>query len=408
MKYVILLCDGMADNTEVPQCPGGKTPMEAARKPHMDALAQKSLVGLTQTVPDSMKPGSDVANLSVLGYNPTQCYTGRSPLEAGSLRINMSEENVSFRCNLVTLSDEPIYENKRMADYCAGDIESEEAAVLIKDLHRHLAGNDTGLTFYPGVHYRHCLLWDKGHTDLGELVPPHDIPNQIIGGYLPGRDNPKALWLAELMKKAAKFLENHPINQERKAKGLHPANGIWLWGEGRKAALEPFADRFGLKGTIISAVDLLKGIGFFAKMEVLEVPGATGYIDTNYQGKLKAALNALSRGQDFIYIHIEAPDECGHRGEMENKIMAIEDIDSKVLGPLLQGLEEYGDFKLLIMPDHPTPLDIKTHTATPVPFLLYHREKPLEGPEVFSEKSAAATGFNLGPAHNLIPDLMLK
>lgn len=407
MKYVILLCDGMADNAANPQFLGGKTPMEAARKPHMDALAHKSLVGLAKTVPDGMKPGSDVANLSVLGYDPSLCYTGRSPLEAGSLRIDMSEENVSFRCNLVTLSEEPDFQNKRMDDYCAGDIESHEAAILIKDLHQHLAGGNTGLTFYPGVHYRHCLLWDKGHTDLGELVPPHDIPNQVIKDYLPGRDNPKGLWLAELMCKANRFLENHPVNQERKAKGLHPANGIWLWGEGRKAALEPFSERFGLKGTIISAVDLLKGIGFFAQMEVLEVAGATGYIDTNYQGKLQAALDALSRGQDFIYIHIEAPDECGHRGEANNKVMAIEDIDSKVLGPLLEGLQQYDDFKLLIMPDHPTPLDIKTHTADPVPFLLYHKSKPAEGPDVFSEKSAAATGFNLGPAHNLIPKLLL-
>lgn len=387
MKYVVLLCDGMADYP-VDEL-GGKTPMQAAVKPHMDALAQRGTVGLVKTVADGLTPGSDVANLSVMGYDPLVCYTGRSPLEAASMGIALSDTDLALRCNLVTLSDEPNYAEKTMVDYCAGDISSEEAAVLIQAV-QEAFGSST-FSFYPGVSYRHCLVWHGCDADLGTLTPPHDISGRVTGPYL--TQNEQAAVLLDMMKKSYDLLSAHPVNQKRVSEGKRPANSIWLWGQGKKPRLERFSDKFGLKGAVVSAVDLIKGIGTCAEMTVLDVPGATGYIDTNFEGKADAALRALSDGHDFVYIHVEAPDECGHRHEIRNKVRAIEMIDSRILSHLLEGLEPYENYRIMILPDHPTPLATRTHASDPVPFLLYEKQKPVDGPSAFDEQSAAASGL---------------
>jgi 2,3-bisphosphoglycerate-independent phosphoglycerate mutase len=383
MKYIVLLCDGMADEPLAEL--DGLTPMEKAVKPNMDRIAALSEVGLSKTVQDGMKPGSDVANLAVLGYNAKECYTGRSPLEAGSIGIDMEDTDVSFRCNLVTLSDEPDYADKTMVDYCAGDISTAEAARIIETIQEEFGGGE--FDFYAGVAYRHCLIWHFGTTDVGTLTPPHDISGQRVRLS----DSKNAEKLIAMMKKSAEILKDHPVNLERTANGKRPANSIWLWGEGTRANLEPLETKYGVKGTMISAVDLLKGIGKFAEMEVLDVPGATGYIDTNFDGKAEAAINALKRGSDLVYIHVEAPDECGHRGEIDNKVRAIELIDEKILSKLLAE-KELGDIKILIMPDHPTPLSTKTHTRNPVPYLIYDSTKAETGVEKFTEKAAAKSG----------------
>lgn len=387
MKYAVLLCDGMADYP-VDEL-GGKTPMECAKKPNMDKLSKDSLVGLVKTVADGMKPGSDVANLSVLGYDPEVYYTGRSPLEAGSIGIDMKQTDVSFRCNLVTLSDEKNYEDKTILDYCADDISSEEAKILIDYLGTHF--NNDEFRYYSGVSYRHCLIWDNGTLDIGALTPPHDITGKKIKEYIPNHENVKKLY--EMMVKSYDLLKDHPVNKAREEKGLRPANSIWLWGEGKRAELTPFLEKFGLKGSMISAVDLLKGIGKFSEMNVVNVKGATGYIDTNFEGKAEAAIKELENGQDFVYIHVEAPDECGHRHEIQNKVKSIELIDEKILSRLIDALEKFDDYKILICPDHPTPLRLKTHTNDPVPFLIYQKTKKHSGVEVFSEKTAESTGY---------------
>jgi 2,3-bisphosphoglycerate-independent phosphoglycerate mutase len=353
----------------------------------MDRLVAISEVGLAKTVEDGMKPGSDVANLAVLGYDARECYTGRSPLEAGSIGIDMKDTDVSFRCNLVTLSedaDEEDYEDKTMIDYCAGDISTEEAAKIIETLKEHFDNDEFQL--YAGVAYRHCLIWNGGTTDVGTLTPPHDISGQRVRLS----DSPNAVKLIDMMKKSVDILKNHPVNIERIKKGERPANSVWFWGEGTRANLEPFSEKYGVKGAMISAVDLLKGIGKFAKMDVIDVPGATGYIDTNFDGKVCAAIETLKNGNDFVYIHVEAPDECGHRGEVQNKVRSIELIDEKILAKLLSaGL---GDIKILICPDHPTPLGTKTHTRNPVPYMIYDSTKKENGVKIFTEKTAAGTG----------------
>jgi 2,3-bisphosphoglycerate-independent phosphoglycerate mutase len=400
MKYIVLLCDGMSDEP-VPEL-GGKTPMEAARKPAMDALCDVSEVGLVKTVADGLKPGSDVANLSVLGYDPKVCYTGRSPLEAGSIGIDMADDDVSFRCNLVTLSNEANYADKTMVDYCAGDISTEEAEVLIKAAAERF--DNEARKLYAGVSYRHCLIRHNGSLDLGKLTPPHDISGRVIGEYLPDDNNPNSAELLAMMKESFEFLSAHPINQKRVAEGKNPANSLWFWGEGRRASLEPFVKKFGLRGAMISAVDLLRGIGKFAGMDIIKVPGATAYLDTNFEGKADAAIEALKSGCDFVYIHIEAPDECGHRGEVQNKVKAIEEIDSRVLSRILLELDKMGDYKLLICPDHPTPLSTKTHSNAPVPYLIFDRQNLKNGPATFTEKTADETG-NFIPFG---PDLMKR
>ena len=386
MKYLVLLCDGMADYP-VAQL-DNKTPMEAACKPNMDRLAQTATIGLVKTVADNMKPGSDVANLSVLGYDPQIYYTGRSPLEAGSIGIDMKDTDVSFRCNLVTLSDEPAYEDKTILDYCADDISTEEAKELIDYLEEKL-GNDE-FKLYSGVSYRHCLIWNNGTLDVGTLTPPHDITGKPIKGHLP--DHPNAKKLYDMMVKSYDLLKDHPVNKARIEKGLKPANSMWFWGEGKRAGLTPFIEKYGLKGSMISAVDLLKGIGKFAGMNVVHVDGATGYMDTNFEGKAQAAINEFSKGQDFVYIHVEAPDECGHRCEIENKKKSIEIIDEKILAPVLKALDSYDDYKVLIMPDHATPLSLRTHTNDPIPFLIYHKNDPGRG-GIFTEKGAKDSGL---------------
>ncbi len=395
MKYVVLLCDGMADLPREDLT--GKTPMGTANKPNMDRLAKVSEVGLVKTVIDTLKPGSDVANLSVLGYDPSIYYSGRSPLEAGSIGIDMKPTDVSFRCNLVTLSDEEKYEDKTMVDYCSGDISSREAAELIAYIQEKM-GNEE-FSFYSGVSYRHCLIWDNGTLDVGTLTPPHDITGKKITEYL--GVNQKGAKLLDMMKRSYDLLRDHPVNKKRIEKGLRPANSIWLWGEGVRKDLTPFEEKYGLKGAMISAVDLLKGIGKFTGMEVIDVPGATGYIDTNFGGKAGAAIDALNRGNDLVYIHVEAPDECGHRFEIENKVKSIELIDELILAPILKAFEGQ-DIKILICPDHPTPLALKTHTNAPVPYLIYDSRKKTEGVNKFCEEEAEKTGNYISVGHTLM------
>lgn len=395
MKYLVLLCDGMADYP-VPEL-GNKTPMGASNTPNMDKLAEKSVIGLVKTVADNMKPGSDVANLSVLGYDPQVYYTGRSPLEAGSIGIDMKDTDVSFRCNLVALSDEANYEDKTILDYCADDISTEEAKELVEYLEKHL-GNDE-FKLYSGVSYRHCLIWNNGTLEVGNLTPPHDITGKPIKEYIPTHPNAQKLY--DMMVKSYDLLKDHPVNKAREAKGLRPANSMWLWGEGVRASLMPFAEKYGLKGSMISAVDLLKGIGKFSGMNVVHVPGATGYMDTNFEGKAEAAIKEFANGQDLVYIHVEAPDECGHRYEIENKKTSLEIIDEKILGPVLEALEKYDDYKVLIMPDHATPLSLKTHTNDPIPFLIYKKSNPTIGGE-FTEEGAKASGIFIENGHKIM------
>ena len=387
MKYLVLLCDGMADYP-VEEL-GGRTPMECAEKPVMDKLAKKSKVGLVKTVADGLKPGSDVANLSVLGYDPMECYTGRSPLEAGSIGIDMKDTDISFRCNLVTVSDEEKYEDKTLVDYCADDISTAEAKELIEFLAKEFDNDEFRL--YSGVSYRHCLIWNNGTLDLGNLTPPHDITGRKVTEYVPAHENAQKLY--DMMKKSYNLLKDHPVNKAREERGLRPANSMWFWGEGKRAALEPFKEKFGVKGSMISAVDLLKGIGKFSEMNVVSVEGATGYIDTNFEGKANAAIEEFRNGSELVYVHVEAPDECGHRNEVQNKVKSIGIIDKLILTPVLSYLENSGeDFKILICPDHPTPLCLKTHTNDAVPFMIYHKNGEIEGVDTFNEKTAGGTG----------------
>lgn len=394
MKYVVVLCDGMADYP-VPAL-GGKTPMMVAKKPHIDALAAKAEVGLVRTVAPGLKPGSDVANMSVLGFDPHRFYTGRSPLEAASIGIDMKDSDVSLRTNLVTLSDkgEP-FADKVIEDYCADDISTEEARQLIEAVQAAFGGGE--YDFYTGVSYRHCLIWHGGTTELGNMTPPHDITGKVIGPHLSTADMARPL--LEMMEKSFDLLKDHPVNKARVAAGRRPANCIWLWGEGKRPALQPFEALYGIKGGMVSAVDLLKGIANCAGMEVAEVPGATGYIDTDFEGKAKAALDLLTRN-DLVYVHFEAPDECGHRNEPENKVKAIEMIDSRVLPILEEGLEQYEDYKILLLPDHPTPIVTRTHASDPVPYLLYQKSAPKTGVDTINEETAKATGIYMenGPA----------
>ncbi len=400
MKYLILLCDGMADRPFADL--DGKTPMELAKKPNMDMLAKGAELGLCVTVPDSLKPGSDVANLSVMGYNPLECYTGRSPLEAASIGVDLEPTDVSLRCNLVTLSDHEDYKDKVMLDYSGGDISTAEAKDLIAAIQQAF-GNEK-YAFYAGVAYRHCLVVKNGSMELGNMTPPHDISGRVIGEYLSRHEN--AAPLIEMMKKSYNILKGHPVNLERVKKGLAPANAIWLWGEGRKPALEDFKGKYGINGGVISAVDLLKGIAACANMKSIDVEGATGYIDTNFEGKAKAAVELWESGCDLVYLHIEAPDECGHRGQAELKVKSIEMIDSLVLSPLLDYLNTQGEYRILIMPDHPTPLEIKTHSREAVPYLFYCSDKKADGADCFTEIAAAATGNRVDRGYEMMKKVL--
>lgn len=397
MKYIVVLYDGMADYP-VPAL-DGKTPMMVAKKPVFDSLAKHSEVGLVKTVNDALKPGSDVANMSVMGFDPMKYYTGRSPLEAVSIGVKLKDDDVTLRCNLVTLSDEENYEDKTMVDYSAGDISSKEAAEIIKTVEESF-GNEK-YKYYSGVSYRHCLVVSNGTTDLGNMTPPHDISGKVVGSHLSTSENAREL--VEMMKKSYELLKDHPVNKKRISEGKRPANSIWLWGEGNKPILPSFESLYGLKGSVISAVDLLKGIGISAEMNTPEVPGATGYIDTNFSAKAEYALKELENGKDFVYIHIEAPDECGHRNEPENKVRSIELIDELVLTPLLKGLEKYDDYKIMILPDHPTPIVTKTHARDPVPYMIYHKNVPTDGVETINEQTAKETGRFIENGAELMP-----
>ena len=403
MKYLVVLCDGMADTPS--EYLNGHTPMELASKPTMDALAKVSEVGLCKTVAKGLKPGSDVANLSVMGYDPLVSYTGRSPLEAASIGIDLKDTDVTLRCNIVTLSDEEKYEDKTMVDYCAGDISTAEAAEIIKTVEEKL-GNEV-YRFYSGVSYRHCLVVDGGTTELGNMTPPHDISGRVIGEYLSRHENAQPL--VALMKKSYEFLKDHPVNLERMARGEKPANSIWLWGEGTKPVVQNFREKNGVSGAVISAVDLLKGIGICAGMQTPDVEGATGYIDTNFVGKADAAIEEFKNGTELVYIHVEAPDECGHRCEPENKVKAIGLIDELVLSRVKAYLDDSGeDYRILICPDHPTPLITKTHSSDPVPYLIYDSRKTLEGVEVFTEKTAESTGNYIEHGPSIMDRLLEK
>lgn len=398
MKYVILLCDGMAD-LPIPEL-NGKTPMEAAHKPNMDYLATMGKMGMARTVYEGLKPGSDVANLCVMGVNPKETYTGRSPLEAAGLGIALTEEDITYRANLVTLSGNGNYEDKIMEDYSAGEISSEDAKILIEYLKKNL--EDENYNLFPGVSYRHLLI-RKNLKKAGELTPPHDISGKEIKNYLP--HDPEIL---ELMKKSHELLKEHPINKKRESEGINPANSLWMWGEGTKPVLKNFKDTYNMEGAVISAVDLIRGIGKLMGHEVIEVPGATGTVHTNFKGKADAAIDALKRGKSYVYVHMEAPDESGHQGSLEDKIKSIELIDSLVVAPIYMHLKNSGEkFKILIMPDHPTPISTKTHSSEPVPFLLVtEQDEILYDGRKFSEKEAEKTGIFEKYTH-LFTDRML-
>lgn len=406
MKHLLLLCDGMSD-FPLPEL-DGKTPMTVANKPVMNRLAGQGFCGMVRTVSHGFAPGSDVANLAVMGYDPTLYYTGRSPLEAASIGIEMAETDIALRCNLVTLSEDEPFDQKTMLDYCADDIPTEQAHELIRALQEALG--DDEFSFHAGVSYRHCLIWHGGTDQLGTLTPPHDITGRVITEHLPAFHGQadtcnQALKIRALMEKSVPLLNDHPINRERIANGLRPANAIWLWGEGKRAFLPSFQEKTGLSGGIISAVDLLKGIGKLASMQVIEVPGATGYIDTNFAGKAEACINAFEEGLEFVYLHVEAPDECGHRFEVDNKVLSLEHIDEKVLTPVLSYLEQTGeDFKIMILPDHATPLTLRTHVSDPVPFLVYQQSKANKGQEpiLFDEEYCQKTKVLIDPGYTIL------
>lgn len=363
MKYVVVLGDGMADRP-VKEL-GDKTPLEYADTPMMDELAGLSEIGMAKTIPEGMKPGSDTANLAVMGYDPKQYYTGRSPLEALSIGVDMKDTDVAIRCNIVTVSDEEaVYEDKTMIDHSSSEISTEDAAILLNAVMQEMQ-NET-YQFYVGTSYRHCLIWNQGQ--VVELTPPHDILEQKIGEYLP-----KDPVLRQMQKRSYEILSKHPLNLERKAKGLNPANSLWFWGAGTRPALDSFEGKYGKKGVMISAVDLLKGIAVGAGLTNVIVPGANGGLHTNYEGKAQAAVDALTKkGYDFAYIHVEAPDEMGHQGSVERKVQAIQYLDQRIIRLVKEQLDASGEpYRMLILPDHPTPICVRTHTADPIPYLLY-------------------------------------
>lgn len=400
MKYVIVLGDGMADYPI--DAIGGMTPLEYAKTPTLDMLSAKSEVGLVHTIPEGMSPGSDTANLSVIGYDPKVYYSGRSPLEALSIGVDMETTDISFRCNIVTLSeDEEEYENKTIIDHSSSEISTEDAAVLLEAVRKEL--EDDLYKFYVGTSYRHLTIWKNGK--VLPLTPPHDILTKVIGEYLPEDEV-----LRNMMKKSYDILANHPINIERKKQGLNPANSIWFWGAGTRPALTSFEDKNKKNGVMISAVDLLKGIAVGAGLKNIEVEGANGGLHTNYEGKANAAVKALVEdGFDFAYIHVEAPDEMGHQGSMERKIQAIENLDEKVIKAVYDALTASGeDFRMLVLPDHPTPIVLRTHSSEPVPYILYDSTEPKESVLKYNEKDAKASGIYVAEGHKLIDHLFEK
>lgn len=398
MKYVIILGDGMADWPL--EALEGKTPLEYADTPMMDALAQKSEIGLLHTIPEGMKPGSDTANLSVLGYDARKYYTGRSPLEALSIGVPMKTTDIALRTNIVTISDDDVpFEEKTILDHSSGEISTEDAAVLLEAVKKELQ-NET-YQFYVGTSYRHLLIWNQGQ--VVELTAPHDVLGQTIGQYLPHDE-----MLRRMMIRSYEILKDHPLNQARKAAGKNPANCFWFWGAGTRPALSSFEEKTGLKGSMISAVDLLKGIAVGAGMKTIIVPGANGTLETNYEGKAQAAVDTLVKdGQDFVYIHVEAPDEMGHQGSIERKIKSIEYLDQRLIRPVKEGLDAAGeDYRMMILPDHPTPIKVRTHTSDPVPYLLYDSTAPEAHEWHYNEKEAKASGNYIAEGHKGLDHLL--
>lgn len=401
MKYVVILGDGMAD--EPIESLGNKTILQAADTPFLDMLSKKSEIGMVHTVPDGMAPGSDTANLSVLGYDPKIYYSGRSPLEALSIGVPMTDTDIALRCNIVTISEEEgvPYEEQTIIDHSSSEISTEDCGILLEAVRKELE-NDI-FKFYLGTSYRHCTIWHNG--SVVKLTPPHDVLGQKVGPNLPETES-----LREMMKKSYEILKNHPLNIERKKKGLNPANSCWFWGAGTKPALSSFEEKTGKKGVMISAVDLLKGIAVGAGMDNIIVPGADGTLHTNYEGKANAAIKALTEdGYDFAYIHVEAPDEMGHQGSVERKIKAVENLDGRVIKTVVEGLKKSGEpFRVIVTPDHPTPIRLRTHVAKPVPYLLYDSTEELDRTWNYSEAEAEASKNYVANGHQLIDKLFEK
>ena len=398
MKYIVVLGDGMAD--EPVNSLGDMTPLEYAKTPAMDSIAPKSEIGLAHTIPEGMKPGSDTANLAVLGYDPEKYYTGRSPLEALSIGVPLKDTDIAIRCNIVTLSDDSLpYEEKTIIDHSSSEISTEDAAVLMEAVQKEL--NRDIYKFYVGTSYRHLVIWDNG--EVAELTPPHDVLGRVIGRYLPEDQK-----LREMMEKSYNILNNHPLNTERAKKGLNKANSIWFWGAGTRPALDSFEGKYGKKGAMISAVDLLKGIAEGTGMYNINVPGANGTLETNWEGKAEAAVKALLEDNyDFVYIHMEAPDEMGHQGSLERKIKAIEYLDSRVLDAILKKMDASGeDYRVLVMPDHPTPVSCRTHTSDPVPYMLYDSTVNKNTGLLYNEKDAAKSGNVVEHGYTLMGRLL--
>ncbi len=404
MKYFVLIPDGMAD--ERIEALGNMTPMQKASKPTMNELAAKALVGTVSNVPTGMVPESDTANLAILSYDPKEFSKGRSPLEAVSIGIEMQPDETAYRCNVVTLSDNgEDYDDKIILDHSADEISTEEADQLIKALESEL-GDDIK-KFHTGISYRHCLIWKNGN-DKYDFNRPHDILGRRIGDYLPKAENGGKEFY-DLMRRSFDILNHHPVNEARRARGLKPANSAWLWSPGKKPQLPSFAEKWGLKGAVISAVDLIKGIGLCAGMRSIDVEGATGNCHTNYQGKADAAIAAFKEGYEYVYVHVEGPDECGHRAELENKVMAVEKIDALILAPVLKYLRSTGeDFKIMVLPDHPTPIRLRTHTISPVPFFIYSSNEEKDGVAEFCEESAAARDYYVANGYTLMEQLVGK
>lgn len=397
MKYMIILGDGMAD--EPIEALGGKTPIEYAKKPTMDRLAPISEVGLAATIPEGMSPGSDTANLAVLGYNPRKYYTGRSPLEALSIGVDMKSDDIALRCNIVTLSEQDVpYEEQTIIDHSADEISTEDAAVLVEAVREAFETEE--YRFYVGTSYRHLLIWAKG--EVVELTPPHDILTQRIGDYLPQDEV-----LKDMMKKSYEILNHHPLNEKRAAEGKNKANSLWFWGAGTRPALSSFKEKTGKSGSMISAVDLLKGIAIGAGMTNIEVEGANGGLHTNYEGKAEAAVKSLLEdGADFVYVHVEAPDEMGHQGSYERKVEAIEYLDQRLIRLVTEKMDQSGeDYRMLILPDHPTPVRLRTHTSNPIPYILYDSRKTEGGGRLYSEKNAEESGILIEDGYQLIDRL---
>ena len=398
MKYIIVLSDGMAGRPLEEL--GGKTTLEAADTPNFDRLAEKAEIGLASMVPEGMAPGSDTANLSVMGYDPKIYYTGRSPLEALSIGVDMAADDVSFRCNLVTLTEDGgAYEDQKIINHSSSEISTEDSTVLLEALKEGLKRE--GYEFYAGTSYRHLLIWK--HGKVLELTAPHDILTKTVGEYLP-----KDLVLLDMMKKSYEILKDHPINVERKKQGLNPANSAWFWGAGTRPALASFEEKTGKKGVMISAVDLLKGIAVGADMDRIIVEGANGGLHTNYEGKADAAIHALLEdGYDFAYVHVEAPDEMGHMGSMTDKITAIENVDGRVVARITEAMDRSGeDYRLMILPDHPTPICVRTHTSEPVPYMIYDSRKAIDGIHTYNEKEAAKSTCIWKDGYRLIDHLL--